>query len=202
MKKILNKKIIVSISLFTISLTNFAQENINNSITFIQGDSVYKINNKTDLVNLERKPFSIRYFSKPYDSKNHQFYSVQVAILQDPIDTLILKTGQNTENISYFEPGTGMAPGSNGMYDTIVITNTAHHYLTYENENDKKVYLISENKDNLELEWKISAAYYEEKDVQFIDLKLSTLYFVFFIDNNLNGIIENGELKTVITKLK
>lgn len=202
MKKILSKKIIISISLFTISLTNFAQENVNNSITFMQGDSIYKINNKTDLVNLERKPFSIRYFSKPYDSKNRQFYSVQVAILQDPIDTLILKIGQNTENISYFEPGTGMAQGSNGMYDTIVITNTAHHYLTYENENDKKVYLISENKDNLELEWKISAAYYEEKDVQFIDLKLSTLYFVFFIDNNLNGIIENGELKTVITKLK
>ena len=194
--------IIVSLFLLTISSSCFGQENIINSITFVQGDSLYKINKNTDSIILDRKPFSLRYFGKEYDEKNEKFYSAQIAVLDNPNDTLIIKIGKNTKDIPYFEPGTGMAPGENGLYDTIFIINTGHHYLTYENEKEKRVFRISKNKEALELEWKISAAFYEEKDVQFSDLKISTLYFVVFIDNNLNGIIDNDELKIVRTTFK
>ena len=197
-----NFLIFVSIFLLTISSSCFGQENIINTITFVQGDSLYKINKNTDSIKLDRNPFSLRYFGKQYDEKNEKFYSAQIAVLDNPNDTLIIKIGQKTKDIPYFEPGTGMAPGENGMYDTIFITNTGHHYLTYENEKEKRVFIISKNKDILELEWKISAAFYEEKDVQFPDLKISTLYFVVFIDNNLNGIIDNEELKIVRTTFK
>lgn len=192
----------VSIYLLATAFSCFGQENSTTTITFLQGDSLYKINKNTDSIKLDRKPFSIRYFSKQYNEKNEKFYSAQIAVLENPIDTLVIKIGQNTKDIPYFEPGTGMAPGENGMYDTIFITNTGHHYLTYENETEKRVFRISKNKDILELEWKISAAFYEEKDVQFSELKISTLYFVIFIDNNLNGIIDNQELKIVMAIFK
>jgi hypothetical protein len=198
----LNFPIAVSLLFMTIFSNCFGQGNIINSITFVQGDSIYNINKNSDSVKLERKPFSIRYFCKQYDSKNEKFYSAQVATLDNPYDTLILKIGQKTKDIPYFEPGTGMAPGENGMYETIFISNSGHHYLTYENEKDKRVFKISKHKEVLELEWKISDAFYDEKEVQFSELKISTLYFVFFIDNNLNEIIDNDELKVITAKFK
>ena len=142
--------IIISLFLLTINLSCFGQENITNSITFIQGDSLYKINKSSDTIRLDRKPFSIRYFGKRYDDKNEKFYSARVAVLDNPNDTLSLKIGQKTKDIPYFEPGTGMAPGENNMYYTIFITNSGHHYLTYESEKEKRVNLISKNKDELE----------------------------------------------------
>ncbi|MEI7979452.1 MAG: hypothetical protein WCI53_11455 [Bacteroidota bacterium] len=194
--------IIIFIYLFSVSSTCSGQESNFNSITFIQGDSLYKINKNSDSINLERNPFSIRYFCKQYNGSKEKFYSARVAVLQNPEDTICLKIGQNTKQVPYFEPGTGMAPGENGMYDTLFVTNSGHHYLTYENEKDKRALLISKNKDLLELEWKISAAFYNEKDVTFSELSLSSLYFIIFIDNNLNGVINKDELKIIKTIFK
>jgi len=139
---------ITALFLLTSSPGLYAQENVSNSITFIQGDSSYTIFKSSDSVILERTAFALRYFE-------------------------------------------------NERYDTIIISNTGHHYLTYENEKEKRVNLISRNQDILQLEWKISAAFYEEKDIPFSDLKLTALYLVIFIDNNLNDIIDNAELKII-----
>ncbi|HMK04140.1 MAG TPA: hypothetical protein VK489_08115 [Ferruginibacter sp.] len=188
---------ITALFLLTSSPGLYAQENVSNSITFIQGDSSYTIFKSSDSVILERTAFALRYFGKQYDDKKGIFNAAQVAVLDNPADTVSLKTGQYTKHIPYFEPGTGMAPGENERYDTIIISNTGHHYLTYENEKEKRVNLISRNQDILQLEWKISAAFYEEKDIPFSDLKLTALYLVIFIDNNLNDIIDNAELKII-----
>ena len=109
---------------------------------------------------------------------------------------------KNIDKIPFFEPGTGMSPGYSNRYDTIFITNEGHHYIIYESESDKRANLISEKNEILELEWTILAANYKEKDVQFDLLKLNTLYFVILNDKNLNGKIENEELKIVIAKFK
>jgi hypothetical protein len=186
----MNQKIyLAAISIFflTSALTSHSQENITNSITFIQGDNTFKIVKRSDSIVLKRKPFALRYFGKHYDTKAEKFYSARVVILDNPSDTLNLTIGKNIKGIPYFEPGTGMAPGENGRYDTAFIGNTGHHYLTYENENEKRVTLISKTSDILELEWKILAVYYDEKDTQFSDLKLTDLYFVVFIDKNLDA---------------
>jgi hypothetical protein len=187
---------------FTLSTYCFGQESYKHSLTFIQGDSVYKIYKNIDSVKLDRNPFSIRYFCKQYDGKNEKFYSARVAVLDKLEDTICLEIGKKAKEIPYFKPGTGMAPGENGMYDTLFITISGHHYLFYENEIDNRVYFISKNKDFLELEWKISAAFYQEKDVQFSELNLSSLYIIIFIDNNLNGIINKDELKIIKTIFK
>ena len=175
----------------------FGQEIKDNYITFVQGDSSYKISKATDSVFLERRPFSLRYFGRIYDNKSQKFYSAQIAVLENQSDTKSLKIGTQTKDIPYFEPGTGMAPGQNGMYDTVVISNTGHHYLTYENEKEKRVFLISTNQKKFEFEWIISAVFNKAQDVQFHDLKLPCLFFVVFLDNNLNEVIDKGEMKIV-----
>jgi hypothetical protein len=185
---------------FFISNKTVAQNQNFNTITFTQGDSVYKINKRTDSILLKRNPFAIKYFGLNYNEK--KFYAAQIAVLNDPKDTLILKIGQRTKNIPYFEAGTGMAPGENNRYDTIVVSNVGHHYLYYESEKEKRVTLISKQKGFLELEWKISAASFEEKDFQFSELPLQRLFFVVFIDRNLNEIIDKNELKIIQVKFK
>ncbi len=187
---------------FSLAIKSLGQTGIKPNLTFIQGDSLYKTNKNSNSILLERKPFFLRYFGKKYDGKNEKYYAAQIAVLENPNDTLNLKIGTNTKDFSFFEPGTGMAPGYNNMYDTLVITNSGHHFLTYENEKDKRVFLISKNKEILELEWRISAASYNEKDFQFADLKLNTLYFVVLQDYNFNEIIDNGELKIITINFK
>lgn len=182
--------------------TAFSQGDIANKITFSQGENTTQLTNKTETVYLERKPFSIQFFNKKYDSDKSFFYAMQVAVLSNPKDTLILSSEKKIDKIPFFEPGTGMSPGYSNMYDTIFITNEGHHYIIYENEADKRANLISEKNGVLELDWKILAANYKEKDVQFDLLKLDTLYFILLNDKNLNGKIEKEELKIVIAKFK
>lgn len=190
----------IIVSFFTFA--SFGQESTQNSVTFTQDGNLQTINKDSDSIVLDRKSFSIRYFGKQYDGENEKFYTAQIAVLENPSDLAVLKIGQKTEDIPYYEPGSGMAIDESGFYESIYITNYGHHYLTYENENEKRVNLISKNKDILELEWKISGAFYNDKDIPFSKLKISTLYFVVFIDHNLNKIIDADELKIITATFK
>ena len=104
---------------------------------------------------------------------------------------------------TYFEPGTGMAPGYNGKYDTLLVSGQSHHYLLYESESDRRVDLISKKANILELQWNISGVNFRQtKDLSFSEMKKSTLYFVIFLDRNLDDIIDEGELKVVTVNFK
>jgi len=201
MREEIKKSISILFFFLVLSLHSYGQESQNN-LKFIQDDSTFLISKNIDSISLDRKAFALRYFCRPYDEKRRKFYSAQIAILENPKDISSLKIGQNTKDIPYFEPGTGMAPGANEMYDTIFVTNTAHHHLIYENEKEKRAFLVSRSKDILELEWRITAAFYKERDIQFSELKLKCLYFVVFIDNNLNEIINENELKIIKVKFR
>jgi hypothetical protein len=179
------------------------QSFMNNNVTFIQGDSSYVVSAESDTIELERKPFSIRYFGKRYNPDQRQFYVAQIAVLDNRKDIGVLTVGMSKENTTYFEPGTGMAPGYNGKYDTLLVSDKGHHYLLYESENDHRVGLISKKANILELEWKISGVNFNQtKDLSFNEMKKSTLYFVVLLDRNLDGIIDEGELKVVTVNFK
>ena len=186
--------------LCTFSNTLWSQEKNTNTIQFIQGDSTYTITKSSDIVYLKKNQFSIRYFSKPYDSDKSKFYAMRVAALTDAKDTIVLKNEKKTENISYFEPGTGIAPGENEMYDIIYFSQHAHHYLMFENQKDKRAYFISKYNDLVELEWRIFGVNFKDKEMKFTDFKKSAFYLVFFYDKNLNDKIDKEELKIVTIK--
>lgn len=187
----------------TLAIRVEGQSLISNDVTFIQGDSFYVVSSESDSIELERKPFSIRYFGKRYNPDQRQFYVAQIAVLDNRKDIGVLTVGMSRENTTYFEPGSGMAPGYNGKYDTLFVSDKGHHYLLYESENDHRVGLISKKANILELEWKISGVNFNQtKNLSFNEMKNSTLYFVILLDRNLDGVIDEGELKVVTVNFK
>lgn len=185
------------------SVTVQGQALISNDVTFIQGDSIYVVTAFSDTIELERKPFSIRFFGKRYNPDQRQFYAASIAVLENTKDIGHLTVGMSTSKTTYLEPGSGMAAASNGYGDTLLVTATGHYYLFYESESEKRVNLISKKANILELEWNISGFDLSETtDRSFRRMKKSTLYFVIFFDRNIDDIIDDGELKVVTVNFK
>ena len=176
---------------------------INNKVTFIQGDSVYVVSADRDTIEIERKPFSIRYFGKRYNPEQKLFYAAQIAVLDNRKDIGVLTVGMSAENTTYFEPGSGMAQNENCNDYIMAVNESGHHYLIYENESHRRVDLISKKANILELQWNVSGVNFRQtKDLSFSEMKKSTLYFVIFLDRNLDDIIDEGELKVVTVNFK
>lgn len=117
--------------------------------------------------------------------------------IMTPQELIKIKTGKKITKYPFFALGSGMAPGNNERYDTAFVTNFGFHYLTYENSKNKRVDLISDYKDLLQLEWKIMAFNYKKINYSINNSPLNALMFVILIDANLNGIIDKGELHIV-----
>lgn len=176
---------------------------INNNVTFIQGDSIYLVSADRDTIEIDRKPFSIRYFGKRYNPEQKQFYAAQIAVLDNRKDIGVLTVGMSTENIAYFEPGSGMAQNENCNDYIMAVNESGHHYLIFENESHRRVDLISKKANILELQWNVSGVNFRQtKDLSFSEMKKSTLYFVIFLDRNSDDIFDEGELKVVTVNFK
>lgn len=195
-------KISILLLFFVISKICFSQINVPNTITFIQGNNRYISNNQNDILIIERKPFTIRYFIKRYDVKKETFYAMHVAVLDNAQDTIGLYVGQKINEIEFFMPGTGLASSENGYYESIFITNKGNHYLFYQDENDNRSQLVSSLNNFLELDWHISSAIYQEQQYSIEMLKMQSLFFVFLKDNNLNEVVDTNELKIIEVKFK
>jgi hypothetical protein len=186
------KSVFLFTAIFIFCSTNIiGQPDSLSMIRFIQNDSVYRINTENSSIMLKKAPFSIRFFSKAYETESNRLYSAKIIVLQKE-DSRI----SPGENIPAFAPGTGLAAYREG-YESAEITNEGHHYLYYENENDKRVDLVSQKDDMLELDWKITAFSFEDKNFPVAALKQKALYFYIFIDRNLDEIIDEGELRAV-----
>lgn len=187
----------------TLAIRVEGQSLISNDVTFIQGDSFYVVSAERDTIEIDRKPFSIRYFGKRYNPDQRQFYAASIAVLENTKDIGHLTVGMSTSKTTYLEPGSGMAAASNGYGDTLLVTATGHYYLFYESESEKRVNLISKKANILELEWNILGFDMSETtDRSFRRMKKSTLYFVIFFDRNIDEIIDEGELKVVTVNFK
>lgn len=187
----------------TLAIRVEGQALISNDVTFIQGDSFYVVSAERDTIEIDRKPFSIRYFGKRYNPDQRQFYAASIAVLENTKDIGHLTVGMSTSKTTYLEPGSGMAAASNGYGDTLLVTATGHYYLFYESESKKRVSLISKKANILELEWNILGFDMSETtDRSFRRMKKSTLYFVIFFDRNIDEIIDEGELKVVTVNFK
>ena len=166
-------------------------------VSIVNGEQNITLSQRTTVVNLAPKPFVIHYLGKAYDSEHDLFYSAKIAVLINPNDTLLLNPGQSIKNIPFFEPGKGMAPAKNGRYDWAHITNQAHHYLFYENEQNNRVTLTTKTPEGLWLQWPVKGFIREGKRLRFSAIKSSVVYLVIFRDNNLNDTIDENELVIV-----
>lgn len=196
--KIVKYSVLLAIFLYSISC--FAQQN--HTIRFIQNEKITELNSFKQSLIIEKKPFAIRFFCKPYDTKNEKFYATQIAVIDNEETFNKIKIGDAAEKYPFFEAGTGMAPNESGFYDAVFINNEAHHYIYYDNESDKRANLISKQNDIIELEWQINKFFYNEKEADLTELPFKTLFFVIFIDANLNKRMEQDEIHLVQVQFK
>ena len=167
-----------------------------------QNGNEYAINDFSESIEIERREFSLRFLNKRYDSKNKKFYSAQIAAFTDKSEFDKIKTGLSKTDLPCFEPGSGMAPNKSGKYESLIFNNSGHHYTTYENSDSKRLNLLKESGELLNLEFEVNSLYYSSKEVKMIETDLKEFYMAFLIDKNLNGTIDSGELNKLTIKIK
>jgi len=178
------------------------KNSINSQLTVFQNGSEISVGKPYESIEIEKNEFALRFYNKKYDSENKKFYSAQIAAFIDKSEFDKIKTGLSKTDLPCFEPGSGMAPDRSGKYESLIFNNSGHHYATYENSESKRLNLLKESNGLLKLEFEIKALYYDSKEVTMAETELEEFYLAFFIDKNLNGTIDNGELNKLTIKIK
>lgn len=193
--------IVLTQSCKTLKTTNANKEDATTELIIFQDGIETSVANPSDVVEIDKKEFSLIFYNKKYDSENNKFYSAQIAAFIDKSEFDKVKAGIATADLRCFEPGSGMAPDISGKYESLIFNNSGHHYTFYENPESKRVNLLDDSKGLLKLEFEINALYYDNMEVKMTDTNLTEFYIAFLIDRNLNETIDKGELRKLTVKI-
>lgn len=166
-----------------------------NELIIVQNGNENIISTENASIHLEKKAFVIRFENKFYNTKKEYLNALQVAVIENDADVGQIEEGMPINLIPYFEVGTGLAADEDGLYTTVNIDRYGHHYLFYENDDNKSVNLVSRKEPLGIFEWQINRFYSDEKDEPIERIKVNYLNFVFLTDFNANGIIDLDELR-------
>lgn len=179
------------------------------NVAIYQNGKEYLMNIE-DSISIEKKKFAIRFNNKRYDQGSEKLYRARIATLKTKAELDRVKAGEITEDsLLFFFPGTDMTPYEDNFYRNLNFTDMAHTSLYYENENNRRVKLLSDNKDYLRLEFEVDSfilnedpTNFNEPAVHISEMQKETIYIAVFIDKNLNGKIEKGEYSKITLHFK
>lgn len=168
-----------------------------NSIYIFQNGVETIIPNTQKEVLIDKEAFAIRFYNKEYiGGKDGKYYSAQLAAFLDKTDLDDLLVGKKNTETSSFTPGRGMASSISGKYESLVFREETHHYLMYGANNKERLNLIEKHNDYMKLEFEVNAFSYNDKDeIKIPDTELKEFYLAILIDRNLNGVIDENELR-------
>lgn len=186
---------------FLVSAASAAQP-FHPGLVFVQDAFRKEIVSETDFLTLRKEPFSIQFSNAFYNTRKEHFYSLRVALIENEEDLAHIEEGMPVSLIPYFETGTGISTGEDGFYPGAVLNSYGHHYLYYENEQNRSVRLLSKKDGTGRFEWTVTRLYIGGKDYPLDRIPLDSFYFVCLNDYNFNGIIDTGELHVVNVQFK
>jgi hypothetical protein len=184
------------------SLKNTTVESKTSEIILYQNGNEKIISNGTKSITVDKDEFSLRFYNKKYNSETEKYYATQIGAFLDLNDLEKIKVGMKTQDLPCFELGSGMAPDTSGKYESLIFNNSGHHYLNYENSDSKRLNLLKTEKEYRKLEFEINRLYVNNKDISLKETELSAFYLAILIDENLNGIIDKGELTKLTVEIK
>lgn len=185
------------------SKTSIAKTQVStDEVSLFQNGNETLLNELAQTVEVDRRAFSLRFYNKKYNPKAKEFYSAQIAAFLDKADLDKVKIGMLKEDMSCFKPGTGMAPSRSGKYESLFLTKNAHHYTFYENSESKRLNLLGEFGAYAKLEFEVTGLHYDSKEVKMKNTDINEFYLALLIDKNLNGQIDDGELRKLTIKVK
>jgi len=106
------------------------------------------------------------------------------------------KPGMEIINTILFAKGSGLAAYNDG-YHSLLVDYNGHHYLTYTSETDRRVRKIGQNGEFLKLAFDIPGLEIDGEEINIQDFPETTIYLAIFINKNLDGVIDKGELTKV-----
>lgn len=182
------------LGLFALVSTAVTAQPFRQELAIIQNSKKEEITSETSTFTLQKAPFTLQFNNAFYNTRREHFFSLQVALIQNEEDLAHIEEGMPVSLIPYFETGTGMPADESGSYSSAVLNSYGHHYLYYENEQNKSVRLLSKKGTTGQFEWTIDRLYANGRDYPLNKIPLQSLYVVCLNDYNLNGIIDAGEL--------
>ena len=159
-------------------------------VFLVQNDKIRKVKENDELT-ITKAPFSMQFYGKRYNENHPNPIKVAAILDKDVFDQVHIR--MLAEDVPNFAPATGLA-GMNLGYDALYINPYGHHYLFYKNEEDRRLVLLQEKGENLKLEFEIPAIFVDGKRYEVADAPIEKFYMVVFIDRNMDGIMDKGEL--------
>lgn len=171
---------------------NFSVAQNANNIYLFQNGIEYTISPKTRKIQIDKNEFAFRFYNKKYEEDEHN--AIRLTAFLRKKEWNKLKVGMKTSETSCFEGGTGLAGYQNRQYPELLFEKNAHHYLYYENEDDKRLKLLESSEDLLKLEFTVSSLDYNNSIIKVSESELSHFYVAVWMDRNLNRKLDSGEL--------
>lgn len=173
------------------SLKNDLQQDLKN-IDLIQGSQIWKLHNGANTIQINNEPFAMVFLQKPYRDKNGVFHTVQVNTTQNVELYNSIVPGKNMDEIECFSPGSGLAM-RDGNNPELMIVDYGHHYLYYENEEERRLTKLGAKSDYYYLEWRIDPLNNNPDAIKNSDGDI-IVFVSIIIDRNKNKRIDEDEL--------
>ncbi len=160
------------------------------------------ISTQSDTIEIDKSKFALRFYNKCYDSEANEFCATRIAAFYNAEQVPKMQTGMPIDSIGCFAPGTGMAATKNGGYESLIFNSYGHHYLFYQDEENKRVNLIASFEDMLKLEFEIDSLNFMGHSTAMSQIQGSEFYILLFTDRNQNKIVDQGECKKLTIRVK
>lgn len=158
-----------------------------------QGKESYVIHSSEQTIQLNKDKFSMVFNLKKDDEIAEVYYAARVIADIDPDIFKQFEADTPFEKVPALAEGTSMAGPKDAPYECIFFHDQAHHYIFYSNEEAKRANIVSKENDELQLSFDIENYCMQDLEVNIKNSNFEQIYLVFFIDKNLNEIVEDGE---------
>ena len=185
-----------------LKLDKVTSNTFDTQLSFCQNNNTIMVDGVSNFIEIEREPFSLKFYNRKYDSVKKRYHSAQIAAFTDKSEFDKIKTGMSKDDLECFSSGSGIAAGRNGKYESLIFSNSGHNYTFYENPEHERLILLKESNGILRLEYQVNSVYYDGRTESINEIELSIFYLAFLIDKNLDGVIDNGELNKLTIKIK
>lgn len=179
-----------------------SQKSTEREVVVLQGDKEIALAANNQTIHLNKDAFTLHFKGARYSSLSEKHHTFQVAAFVDKHQLDRIHTGIEQSKFPFFFPGSDMAPESDGVYDGLVFSKYGHHKLYYEDATHKTTNLISESGDTVEFSFNVNAFFYQGDKASIAESKINTFYLAVIYDENLNGIIDEGELYKITVDLQ
>ena len=184
-----------SMSIFTPSenLSKNPKDTISLGLEIQQGEKRIPIRSSEQHIFLSKDRFTVFFNLKRDDDVAEKFYAGR--LITDVDDGIFnqFEVDKTFEEIPSLMAGTSMAGPQDRPYDCIFFDDQAHHYIFYANEEENRAHLVSEENDLLKLSFDVENYCMQDLEVNIKNSNFEQIFMVFFIDENLNQVVDDGE---------